>query len=292
MGAAGMLLQPPQAVRRHAEHGRGVEHRVVRAFGRRPFERGDMGEALARVLLQKGAGALVLLADGVPVADGRDDVVGEVLEVEGGLVDERQVVLLHGVLDEELPVARQDELDRARGHQVLAVVGRELLGHIAEVVHEAFGVGVEAHEDEAAPSLETDRLEAVIALVEVERLVHAVGAPEGAVEVVDPAVVGADESAAVALVLGHLRTPVAACVGEGPHLAVAPARDDERHTHIVDGEVVARIWYLIDAPEEVPYLHEDMLDLGAIEGFVDIAPGRQGGRLLQRLMHARHSAPD
>ena len=169
-----------------------------------------------------------------------------------------QVVVLHEVLGDELPVRLDLVLDPADEALLGEPVAGESLGKIAELVVERGRLGVEAHEDEAAPLVDANRVESVVGLVErldlahVEDVLLILGNPRlrreercpqaGAVEVVGPRVVGAlEEARDLALPLGdEPGAAVPADVVVRAKLAVAVPADDERAARDLDDDERAR----------------------------------------------------
>src|SRR5690606_24464348 len=103
--------------------------------------------------------------------------------------------------------------------------------------------GPEANEDEAHPDLKIDWHQAELVLVEVRERTRAGGAPERAVEIVDPAMEGADQRVpAGALVVGDdAAAAMATDVVEAAHDAVLAADYQRALADHVHGQVVTGI---------------------------------------------------
>ncbi len=153
-------------------------------------------------------------------------------------VSDLAVVALEEVLADELPVRL--ELGLPSGVVDEAVDVEPELGHLcrhrAERVGERFRVRAGVDEDERSPGSDRRRGEAELVLREVRLFLRARRGAEPAVESVRPRVVRALERLPAALALGDREAAVAADVDEGPQLAVAGERDDDRRPAAGGGE--------------------------------------------------------
>ncbi len=156
---------------------------------------------------------------------------------------------------------------------------------LAEIAGKTFRPRIEIHEQEIGPGLQPDRNQAVILHLEADRVFHAAGADEPAVEVEGPVMVGADDGLAVALAGQQLGSPVAAGIGEGLDLSGAVAGQEYGNARHVGRQKVAGIRQQVAAADEIPDLHEDAFDFDPVESLVGIAPGRQVLRFERRLQH-------
>ena len=220
-----------------------------------------------------------LHVDGVPFADGLDRI--RLLQADGAPVHGRGVVVLHRVLDVELPVAVEVVVLAAHQLEGLEPVRAELLRQIAEPRFEVHAVVREADEDESGPDAEPDRGEAAALPVEPARLLHAAAAGERAVEPVGPGVVGADDGAAAPGVVEQPGAAMAAGVGQGPDPAVVAAHHDRRPAAEIEYAVVAGVRDLVGPPDEVPAPGEDPVDFAPVERIGGVAPRRQRRRVEQ-----------
>src|SRR6516164_4857392 len=75
------------------------------------------------------------------------------------------------------------------------------------------------------------------------------------------------------------RAAVPAVIGESTDRAGLVAQHDNRLADEVEDPVVAGLWDLVGAADEVPRLAEDALDLSGIKFGRRVAPGRQHLRL-------------
>ena len=246
-----------------------------------------MRKLVLEVLDQQRAGVrVVMLADVEPGALGGRRRVLHLLRVQRRPVHHRQVVLLHRVLDVDLPVAVHLMDALAHQREIVEPVGPHQFGEVAEVVGQRRRVVVEIDEDEAAAGLQPELAQPVPGGIEVLRPFHPRRAVEPAVEIVHPAVIGAGEGAAVALAVRHRGSAVAAVVGERAELPVPAADDQDRHADIVDGDEIAGFRHLVDMAEEIPRPREQVADLQPVILLRRVAPRRQALRLLDRPEHA------
>ncbi len=171
----------------------------------------------------------------------------------------REVVVLHEVLGDELPVRLDRVLGRAHEPVLREPVAVEPRGQVAQLVLELRRRRVEADEDEAAPLRDADRVEPVLGLVELPHVRHVEHAalivgnpglrreqrrPEArAVEVVRPGVVGAlEEAFDPAVWLGdELCTAMATHVVVGAELAGAVSADEDRASGDLGDDEGARL---------------------------------------------------
>ena len=188
-----------------------------------------------------------------------------------------QVVVLHEVLGDELPVRVDLVLDPPDEALLGEPVAVESLGKIAELVVERGRLGVEAHEDEAAPFVDANGVKTVVGPVErldlahVEDVLLILGNPRfgreercsqtRSVEVVRPRVVGAlEEARDLALPLrDEPRPAVAADIVVRAKLAVAVPAHDERAAADLDDDERARLAYLVREADGHPGRAEDAL---------------------------------
>ena len=105
---------------------------------------------------------------------------------------------------------------------------------------------VEVDEQKAAPGVDLDWTQTVIGLLKADRLVHLGRAAQLAVQLVGPAVIGADDQFAIALALQQFGTAMPAGVGKCANDAVLIAQDDQRDAGEFQREIVAGICDLID----------------------------------------------
>ena len=157
VGALRLEFQVPDGIERHAEHGGRVEADIVGAHRGPPLQPLDMRELVLEVLDQQRAGVrVVMLADVEPGALGGRRRVLHLLRVERRPVHHRQVVLLHRVLDVDLPVAVHLVDPLAHQREIVEGVGPHQLGEVAEVIGQRRRVVVEIDEDEAAAGLQPE----------------------------------------------------------------------------------------------------------------------------------------
>ena len=159
-------------------------------------------------------------------------------------VDPRQVVVLHKVFADQLPVSVDVVLDAARQAVLVEAIPSELPDEVAELVLDRRRVGVEADEDETAPLCNPHRVQAHLSDIEGLDVGHVEGralidghfalgrkqrrTEAGAIEVVGPGVVRAREEALdLARALTQPRATMATDVVVRAQLACLIARDDD-----------------------------------------------------------------
>ena len=177
----------------------------------------------------------------------------------------RQVIVVDGVLDHQLPVGRDvvflhagDDLHLA-GRRLVDDEVDVVLG-AGEIVVQRRRVGIEVHEPEAAIVLEARRAaQAELRLVEVLRIgVVARHAVQRAVVAVGPAVIDALEAPRVALALGaDERAAMAAGVEQAVDLALPVAAEDHRPAGDPAGTEVAGLLQLGGVADIDPAAAED-----------------------------------
>ena len=228
----------------------------------------------------------VVLQDGVEVEGGTarraDHLVqlGEAADRRG--MADRQVVALHEVLGEHLPVGVPDVV-LVEGLDIVlhAEVGDERPG-FGQAFGDGRGVAVERHEDPTEPFLAADGRQSVVLAAEVAVQRHRRRATQGAIEVVGPGVIGADDAAHPAAAGQQRRHAVQADVGEGAQAAVAVAHHGDRLAGDVPGEVVAWLLQRGGAADAEPFAAEQAVELGVQKGLRGIDLGRHGAGFLER----------
>ena len=158
-----------------------------------------------------------------------------------------QVVVLHEVLRDELPVCGDRVVDPAQEALLLEPVAGEAPGKIAELLFERRRVGVEAAEDDTAPRRDARGVEAEVALVE---LAHA-GEVERALLVVRDAGLRREERCAEARAVQAVRPRVVRALEEAVDV---PARLGDKARAAVPADVVvgAQVSFLVAADDQRP----------------------------------------
>ncbi len=127
----------------------------------------------------------------------------------------------------------------------------------------------EADEDQAREAPYVDPMQRVRRLVEI--LVGVASRAEGAVELVAPRVVGADEHLRVALrLVAHVRAAVAAHVQQGMHHRIPTAHHDEGFARDFVDEVVAGRRNAALVTDAQPPAHVNPLDISRVDGRVRV----------------------
>ena len=206
-----------------------------------------------------------------------------------------QVIAVHGVFGEHLPIAR-DLVARRPGHdQLVDVVRPGVVGNFGEPVVEAFfGLGLGIDEDHATERAERRGEEADFGHVEIgeQRLVLG-HAGELAFEIIGPMVIGAGQHrAAAAVALEQLVAAVPADVVERAQRTVAPAQHEQRITPDLNAAVVARRRRVGGHAGEAPGAAEQLGLLAVEPGLRRVGLGRQklscGGGLFEAACRGRH----
>lgn len=98
--------------------------------------------------------------------------------------------------------------------------------------------------------------------------------PQGAVQIVDPAVEGADHRppAMALLAIHHPRAPVTAQVVEGPHLAILPAHHHGALSEQIEGQPVAGRGDVVDMARDLPVVQKDIVALQLEQGLTAVGP--------------------
>ena len=187
----------------HEAHG-GEAHRLVGEPRQLAEQRLGVGVHRLRGVVDAHAAARV---------EGDAGVVDPGAGAEARGVQHADVVHVHRVLGHQLPVAVEVPGEARRQAAPLGVEEAEILLETADEARERLGRLVEADEHAAAPGAEAQRAQAAGGGIEALRLLHVGGADQLALEVVEPAVVGAGELARVAGAAGDLDTAMGADVG-------------------------------------------------------------------------------
>jgi hypothetical protein len=135
----------------------------------------------------------------------------------------------------------------------------------------------EADEDEAHPDLEVELHQAEFVLVEFGKGARARGAAQRAVEIVDPAVEGADQRvlAGTLVICDDARTAVAAEIVKAAHDAVLAAHDQRPLADHVHGQIVAGARHIGDVAGDLPVVAEDVFLFQLQQRGAVIGPARQ-----------------
>ena len=196
-------------------------------------------------------------------------VVAEDLPVEGHAAAARLIAgCLHGVI-----APRPQPLDPGQ-------VGQDIGEHVACLLGQGGGRGIEVDEDHAELDLDPHGAEGEIGLVEALDVLAVARAAQGAIQAIGPGMVGAgDDRLEVAAAAQQLVGPVAADVVKAAQHAVAPAHHgdglvDDRH-----GDVVAGLLQVGDMAGILPAAVEDALLLGIEHRGIAVVAAIQGERL-------------
>ena len=221
----------------------------------------------------------IVAQDGVPVegfgALRADHFVDVGRAADGLAVADRQVVALHEILGEDLPVGVPDVVFA----ECFRVAGEIQMGDHRLGFGEGFGrrrrVRIERHHDEAEPFLAAHGRQLHVGLAEALVAAHRRGAAQGAVEIVGPGVIGADDGAGIATPFQQRRHAVAADVGHRPQRAVAVTQHDDRLAGDLHRQVVAGVLQCVGPAGADPFLGEDVLEF-------------EGEEIRRRVDRARH----
>ena len=180
-------------------------------------------------------------------------------------------------------------------HGAVAVLRREVMlllqrvagrhvGDRAEPFEQRRAAGSQAQEDEAAPLLGLQRIEAPGLGVEPQIAAEIGRLLQPAVEAIAPTMVGADDELAATprRLRQELRAPVPAHVVEGADAAVVVADGEDREPGERSGHVVAGRCQPRRPGEQHPVAGEDLLPLAFEQDRVAVVAGRQ------RPFEARH----
>ena len=199
----------------------------------------------------------------------------ELLEVDGRVearMDPGDVVALDEVVDVDLPVRVEHQaLGAIRLEGLDGFVGKDA-DRVAEVREQRFD-GVDGDEQQPAPLVDTDRLQRPIGHVEVGVLAEPRRALQGAVEAVDPVVVGALDR--LAMPAAFLQQPCAAMdahVSKGMEHAVVGADDEHLRTGNFSSDVVAGCGDVRRRAEQLPRPPEDAFALRLMNRRVAVEP--------------------
>ena len=205
------------------------------------------------------------------VALGPDDAGCE------GLVVERAVVALGVVLDRDLPVAPLGHFDPFERLQRADVghVRRQFLAHTGIPRVHRRRVIVQVDEDEAVEGLGTHRREPDGGRIEAGNRRDVEPAAEGAVELVGPGVIGADDGAHPASALQERMGAVLADVVEAAQDPVAAANAEQALARDLDGKIVARVADEALVPGKLPGAGEKTRALPLEDGRIGVVARRQ-----------------
>ena len=265
------------------------------------LEVGEERQILGRAVVAADAGPArqgVPGRPGIGQADVDDRAQGRAVGDDGVLlegrrfgehgVDEVEVQRLEVVLRHQLPVAgdlvRQGPAPRDLVQVVFPDPGQEGRG----VVLEGFGLAVDIDEEPVAPPRHAHGLQRQAGLVEPLGVGPVVPAPmgrrpQGAVEIVGPAVVAAAQSPPAARRAGHQeRAAVRADVVEALHLARPGAGEEQGNAGHGPGRHVAGFGCLVGVARAGPCPGEEARPFLAREVLAGVGEGRQAPGLRRR----------
>ena len=198
-----------------------------------------------------------------------------------GMTD-RQMIALHEILGQNLPI----------GVPNMGLAKRFDIGLHLEIVDEVLDLGelrrnwrrlgIERHHRPAEPGLAADLRQLVILLAETDVARHRRRPAQRPVEIIAPAMIGADDRAAIAGALQERRHAMAAHVGHRPQFAVLAADDDNRFARQLIGQVVAGVRQRAGAPDADPLAGEDVFQLALEEPLARVNARRHGARGFER----------
>jgi len=187
------------------------------------------------------------------------------LHVVGGgivfLVVGRAVVALAVVLEDDLPVRLDHVVDLVRDLGPRNGVRRHLAADGGQRLREVRRIVGQRDEEQSCRVLERDRLQAEFAPVNAELLLAVEN--QRPVQLVGPAVIGADHAVAIAVFLAAQdRSAVATHIVEGADDAVAAAHDQHLGVTDLPGQEVAGLGHLEAVADENPVPVENPLQIG------------------------------
>ena len=181
--------------------------------------------------------------------------------VQGAAVHGRQVIALHEVLGQALPVQRPVLGRRLDGAHLLGMIVAdepvEPVGRGVEVTRRA----VEVDEQPSHPLRHGKRGQAAAGTIEAGARVDERCGQQRAVERVAPAVIGADEALRPSSSVEQPAATVTADVGQDRHAAVRPAHDDQGLAEHLERVVGAGFGHFVRSSHADPAAQEDTLDL-------------------------------
>ena len=196
-------------------------------------------------------------------------------------VADRQVVALHVVLGQDLPVGVPD-MGFAEGLGV--VLKAEIGDHFIQrrqPGEDCIGFGVQRDVDPAEPFFTTDRRQTKVFLAETVVALHSRRTAQCAVQIVGPGVIGAGDCADVATPLQQRRHAVQADIRHRPEHLVAATHHHDRLAGNNAGNVVAGFRQRTGAADADPVMAKHRLQFTVKEGFRRIDAGRHRPRVLK-----------
>lgn len=196
-------------------------------------------------------------------------------------MDAGAVVALGVVLDDGLPVGLDVVLDQFAAAEVGQVVALEVGGHVVEDIEERGGIVAEVDIDEALPGRDVDFDQAPFVEIEVLEHIGVAGFVKGAIEIVDPGVVGALEAGDLAAaILDEGGAAVTAEVEEGVDGVVLVADDDDVFAGEFGQEVFAGKIDIFLAADKDPAFGKPRFEFVFKDGGLVVDAGREElGRL-------------
>ena len=193
-----------------------------------------------------------------------------------GMTD-RHVIALVIDIDHGLPVEIEAVvIAAAETLHVLDAVQADLFLRRRQRLRHGRTIAAEANENQAMPDFAVQRLESILAAIEVREGIGPWNIPQAAVEVVGPAVKRADKGlAAMTAFLGdHARCAMPTNVVEGANLSFAVAHHDGAFVAHTKALVIAAVGELGDMPDKQPVTQKHLFDFEAGQFRVVISPGR------------------
>jgi hypothetical protein len=218
---------------------------------------------------------------------GEDRVLGREPGPHRLAMGDREVIALHEILGQQLPIRIPDMIVLGNGQITRHVIGRDHRLQRGQEPRQALGGGIEGDIDPALPDLAADLRQMMLARIEAGGALHMGGGQELAVGVIGPGVIGADDPAAASPPLDEAHHPMQADIGEGADAALAP--NDEEGL-VVDGEaeVVARLRDLCGEARAEPAAGKEFVPLAREDFRVVVEAGRHGGRRGQGAVRQPH----
>ncbi len=141
---------------------------------------------------------------------------------------------------------------------------------------EGLGVGGQRNEDKAEPGFCVKFRQFAVASVRVFRLLHVQGRAQGAVDFVDPAMIGAHEALGVPLTFDYAHVAMATDSRKRAKLSILSTNDHQGFVGQGQREVVSRLFHLFCPSHTNPVFAKDVLQFPLVKLFRDVHVHWQG----------------
>src|SRR5579871_4888578 len=261
-----LRIQPDHLVRHDSNEVRGKDARhpdVMKVLMGKPRVEtfGERFVITAEALGEPGAVNIVALAASHHGDSRRRDV-----RLDGGLVNVKQVITLHRVFRDHLPVCIPYFTLVDGGVHLFEPIVRKLLIETAQARRQRLGLVIESHTYEAGPDFNAQFRQATFLPIKPPRLLHIRRTDQLPVQIVGPGVIRALKRPGVPTVIFQAGPSMATDSRERADLPAMPAHHQERFARDLETEVVPLVRNLVHPAGEEPLAPENAVEFTFQQG--------------------------